>query len=294
MSVFRPNEVWSERERGDFEACVAASYAMGLAYGGVGMTAPYTQAERERLEVVANEPQNLDTTDTKSLAVFHVKLRRPSVTDKRAFFSRPGIGACVTGNGSPGGFQAGTFIHEVFVVGVSATEMLLYDPLAPIGAAPQPVTVDKMVAWVRGLQPHQAREVLKDEFGGMAVPLITNIEAVAPSSSAQFQQGVNYPFWRYDPATSAKQVFTLTPPAATSAPTTARVTFVGEQPAFYFPKVFANGFKEDAYCAVDLQIASPQADCSGLEAQVAQLTADLASARARIAEIEAALGSAAK
>jgi hypothetical protein len=293
MSVFRPDVVWSERETGDFEACVAASYAMGLAYGGVPMAAPYTQAERERLEVVTNEPQDLNTTDTKALAVYGVKLRLPSVGTVSAFLSRPGIGACLTGIGSPGGFQAGTFTHEVFVVVESSTSVLLYDPLAPIGSAPKRVTVAKMVAWAQGVRPNDAREVRKDEFGGKAVPLITNVQPVAPNSSAQFEKGVNYQFWRYDPATGAKQVFTLTPPAATSAPTTARVTFVGEQPAFYFPRVFANGFKDDAYCAADLRIASPQVDCSALEAQVAQLTADLAAAHSRIAEIEAALGGAA-
>ena len=173
MSQWRPLEVWTEREgdiagtpqdEGDFEACVATSYAMGLLYGGVIMPAPYTQAERERLEVVANEPQDLAASDGRALEVHGHRLRGPSVTSsKLAFLARPGLGFCLTGVGSPVGAQAGTFTHEVFAVAQSTTNALVYDPLLPANSGPKAVSLPALAAWMKGVGPNQVREVMLDE-----------------------------------------------------------------------------------------------------------------------------------
>jgi hypothetical protein len=169
-------EVWTEREgdiagtpqdEGDFEACVATSYAMGLLYGGVIMPAPYTQPERERLEVVANEPQDLAASDEKALEVHGHRLRGPSVTSsKLAFLARPGLGFCLTGVGSPVGAQAGTFTHEVFAVAQSTGNALVYDPLLPAKSGPKPVSLPALAAWMKGVGPNQVREVKLDELTG--------------------------------------------------------------------------------------------------------------------------------
>jgi hypothetical protein len=169
MSDWRENEVWSEREVGDFEACVATSYAMGLLYGGVDMAQPYTQAERERLEVTFNEPQNLPTTDTKAQAVYGAKLRPPAAgISKTAFLARPGVGYCLTGTGSPLGLQPGTFIHEVFGVALTREKVMVYDPLARPGSPPAPMTVTALAAWMKGVADHQVREIRKDELTDMS------------------------------------------------------------------------------------------------------------------------------
>jgi hypothetical protein len=169
-------EVWTEREgdipgtpmnEGDFEACVATSYAMGLLYGGVTMPAPYTQAERERLEVVSREPQDLPATDVKALEVHGHRLRGPSVTSSNAaFLARPGLGFCLTGVGSPVGAQAGSFTHEVFAVALPSGNVRVYDPLQPAGFQPTDKSVSDMAAWMKGVGARQVREIGKDEFTG--------------------------------------------------------------------------------------------------------------------------------
>jgi hypothetical protein len=174
VSQWQPDRVWTEREgdvpgtpadEGDFEACVATSYVMGLLYGGVRMNAPYTQAERERLEVVTREPQDLRASDRKAKEVYGRVLRGPSVTtSKVAFLARPGLGYCLTGVGSPVGAQAGTFIHEVFAVAVSATTVRVYDPLLQGTSGPKDRSVQAIAAWMKGIAPHQVREVRRDEF----------------------------------------------------------------------------------------------------------------------------------
>ena len=176
MSQWRPMEVWTEREgdipgtlddEGDFEACVASSYAMGLLYGGATMPAPYTQAERERLEVVANAPQDLSASDVKALEVYGHRLRGPSVTSSNAaFLARPGLGFCLTGKRSPVGAQAGDFLHEVFAVALSSTEVRVYDPLRPAESQPTDMRLGDLAAWMLGVGENQVREIGKDEFTG--------------------------------------------------------------------------------------------------------------------------------
>jgi hypothetical protein len=165
VSQWNPNIVWTEREVGDWEACVATSYAMGLLYGGVTMRAPYTQAQRELLEVTADAPQDLNTTDARARQLFSRTLLLPSVTtSETAFLARPGMGFCLTGVGSPVGAQAGTFTHEVFGVAMSTSVIRVYDPLLPPGAAPIDRSVAHMTAWMNGIASHQVREIRKDYF----------------------------------------------------------------------------------------------------------------------------------
>lgn len=170
-------QVWTEREgdipgtpmnEGDWEACVATSYSMALLYGGVRMAAPYTQRQRELLEIhgaAADASQDLAASDVMSQRVYGVKLRgaTPGLTAAQAL-GRPGVGMCLTTNNSPGGYGTG-FIHEVFWVGVSASAGLLYDPLAPVGSQPQSRTVAYMLPFLRGLGDNQLREVREWEFG---------------------------------------------------------------------------------------------------------------------------------
>jgi hypothetical protein len=177
VSQWQPGRVWTQREldipstplkdESDFEACVATSYAMGLLYGGVTMPAPYTQAERERLEVVFREPQDLSASDAKALEVYGHRLRGPSVTSsKAAFLARPGLGFCLTGVGSPVGAQAGTFTHEVFAVAQSTTTVRVYDPLLSATTRPKDRSVRDLAAWMKGVGANQVREVRKDELAG--------------------------------------------------------------------------------------------------------------------------------
>jgi hypothetical protein len=139
---------------------------MGLLYGGLVMSAPYTQAERERLELVADEPQDLGTTDGRALAVYGARLRGPTAGLTAAqFLARPGIGMCLTGYGSPCGYQAGTFTHEVFAVGKTADTITVYDPLAPPGAGPTDKSVSYMAGWLKGLGGNDLREIRANELG---------------------------------------------------------------------------------------------------------------------------------
>lgn len=159
--------VWSEREAGDWEACVVTAYSMGLLYGGVRMAAPYTQAQRELLEAVPDEPQNLTTTDAMSLKVYGVKLRPFSTGTVADAVTRVGVGICLTGSGSPGtqwqpGFTGG---HEIFYVPTSATVGLLYDPLAPNKSNPEVIAASRIVGWARSPTVGAAREVKQWEFG---------------------------------------------------------------------------------------------------------------------------------
>jgi hypothetical protein len=169
-SGWRSGEVWTERESGDWEACVATSYAMTLLYGGVSMGAPYTQAERERLEVVADEPQDLSTTDGQARAVYGAVLRGPSTTDRQAFLNRAGVGYCLTGVGSPLGYQPGTFLHEVMAVGRGDGSVAVYDPLAPAGYGPSTMSVSTLAGWLTGLGPNDAREIRSGEIGDEVNP----------------------------------------------------------------------------------------------------------------------------
>jgi hypothetical protein len=176
VSQWKPLLVWTEREvddpstplnnEGDFEACVATSYVMGLLYGGVIMPHPYTQAERERLEANPRESQDLNVSDGKAVEVYGHQLRRSSVTtSKTDFLARPGMGYCLTGTGSPLS-GTGTFFHEVFGVAQSRDRVRVYDPLQPAGSQPTDMNVADLARWLHGIGPNQVREVGMDEFSG--------------------------------------------------------------------------------------------------------------------------------
>ena len=166
------NKVWTEREAGDWEACVVTAYGMGLIHGGVKMPAPYTQAERERLEKVKDEPQDLNTTDIMSDAVYRVRLRKLSTGAIADAVRRVNVGLVLTGFGSPGtqwtpGF---TGAHEVFYVPTSPNSGYLGDPLAPDRRAFELVASSTIVGWAVGAGPNQAREVKVDEFAPVIPP----------------------------------------------------------------------------------------------------------------------------
>jgi hypothetical protein len=170
-SQFDAGRVWTEREYGDWEACVACSYEMALLYAGVQMAAPYTQAEREKIEAHADEPQNLATTDYQANRVYGAQLRGPSTSDPVAFVNRPGVGFCITGVGSPLGYQPGTFTHEVFGIGQSGGQVAIYDPLAPEGYGPSMMSVSAVADWILYLGPGDAREITAGELGGEMNPI---------------------------------------------------------------------------------------------------------------------------
>ena len=160
------NKTWTEREAGDWEACVVTAYAMGLIHGGVKMAAPYTQAEREKLEAVKDSPQDLLTTDAMSHQVYGVSLRKVSTTTLAGAVSRPNIGLVLTGRGSPGTQWQPGFVglHEVFYVPTSANSGYLGDPLATNLRPFELIAASKILGWATGIGSNQAREVRFDEF----------------------------------------------------------------------------------------------------------------------------------
>ena len=217
--------VWSEREKGDWEACVATSYARGLLYGGVSMAAPYTQAEREKLEVVPDESQNLASTDLMALKVYGVKLRPVTVSTIEQAVARVGVGLCLTGKGSPGiQYQPGfAGLHEIFMVPLSSTKAAVCDPLAPDGAESQVLDASKVIAWVKnagkGVGPSDAREVKENEF--MSVVTRTLFD---PERTVSFTEAGVYTGYKLD---GSKKVYSLA--RASSAPASAAVVI--DQPS---------------------------------------------------------------
>lgn len=224
MSQFREMEVWTEREgdnpatpnvnEGDWEACVATAYEMGLLFGGVTMAAPYTQAEREKLEAVYDTSQDLSISDGMARAVYGHALRGPTVTSsKAAFLARPGLGFCLTGVGSPVGAQAGTFMHEVFGYARSTTVVRVYDPLRPAGSQPTDMTVAAMAAWMKGVGPNDVREVARDEFG-----VTDTTTTTYPAPRTWLTKGGALSGYRLSPApTSTSGVFNAGSPAHSDA-----------------------------------------------------------------------------
>jgi hypothetical protein len=138
--------VWSEIEGGDWEACVISSYLEGLVYGGVTSfpLGVYTQAEREALELIPDEPQDYNTTDGRALARYGVQLRKLSTGSLADAVTRVGVGLVLAGYGDLF-IPSGATIHSVFYLPTSPTAGLLYDPLAA--------------------GPNDAREVRDNEFG---------------------------------------------------------------------------------------------------------------------------------
>src|SRR3970040_18465 len=69
--------VWTEREVGDWEACVITSGLMAIMYGGYTKfpLGAYTQAEREALEIIPDEPTNYAGLDKVFPARYGIKLR---------------------------------------------------------------------------------------------------------------------------------------------------------------------------------------------------------------------------
>lgn len=163
--------VWSERESGDWEACVPASYLIGLVYGGVRNfpLGIYSQAEREALELVPDEPQDYATTDARALARYGVQLRKLSTGSIADAVTRVGIGLVCTGYG---GLLIATeaSIHSLFYLPTSSTAGLVFDPLAPNQSAGVAISAAQVVAWTAGRAgPNQVREVREDEFGDAAM-----------------------------------------------------------------------------------------------------------------------------
>jgi len=160
-----PPLVWSEREGGDWEACVISSYLIGLVYGGLHSfpLGIYTQAEREALEQVADEPQDYHTTDATSQARYGVQLRKLSTGGIDDAVTRVGIGLVAAGYG---GLLIPTTapIHSVFYLPTSQTAGLLFDPLAANQSAGVPIDASRIVAWSKGAGPNDAREVKENEF----------------------------------------------------------------------------------------------------------------------------------
>lgn len=286
------SKVWTEREEGDWEACVTTAYSMALLYGGVKMAAPYTKAQRELLEVIADAPQTLNQTDTKSLQVYGVKLRgaTPGLTIPQAL-GRPGIGLCLTTNNSPGGFGTG-FIHEVFWVGQSATTGLLYDPLAPEGSAPQTRTVAYMVPWIRGVADHQIREVREWEFGP---PPPTETKMAIRPVREDFTTGAGPTggqFYTEGPGVGSPKYFTVATRVESIGETTDglwRVLFYwGSNPTggeyLWMARSKLTPIAGTRNPAVGFAKDLPEADCSVQDSEIAKLKAALVVATDKLEE----------
>lgn len=158
--------VWSEQEAGDWEACVAASYLTGMVYGGHGAypLGIYTQAEREALEAVPDEPQDYNTTDAKALSRYGVKLRTLSTGTLESAVARVGVGLVLAGYGAVN-IPTSAPIHSVFYLPTTATAGLVYDPLAPNRSAGVSTPAAKILGWAKGPGPNDAREVRENELG---------------------------------------------------------------------------------------------------------------------------------
>lgn len=285
--------VWTEREadipltainEGDWEACVATSYSMALRYGGVKMEAPYTQKQRELIEAVKDSPQDLGVSDQMSLKVYGVKLRplSPGITSATQAISRPGVGLCLTGVGSPGGYQAGTFTHEVFWAGISTVAGLLYDPLAPPGSRPQTKTIATMAAWVKGIAAHQIREIRIDEFAG-GNSMIESLKGYPPGTVIPLTAGVTYNFFEYD-ANGNKIAWSGKYATNTSAATEALVDLTNEGPAHFLPKIYQPGvrFHQNVYLgqaqATPIFPNTPEPDDEAIAAAASAAALDVAAA----------------
>jgi hypothetical protein len=221
--------VWTERESGDWEACVITAYLMGLLYGGAPIPDPYTQAEREALEVAADEPQDFDTTDTRAQARYGVQLRKLS-TDTIAYaVTRIGVGLVMAGYGGLL-IPTGAPIHAVFYVPATAIAGWLFDPLAPDRSAPVSIAASRMVAWSKGAGPNDVREVREDEF----VPDADVQVRPYPTPRTWLTKGGVLVGRRLDPAPLvASQTFVAGSPAHSSAEYTITPTPAGWPPGPY-------------------------------------------------------------
>jgi hypothetical protein len=157
--------VWTEREGGDWEACVICSYLEGLIWGGVTNfpLGVYTQAEREASEWVTDEPQDLAATDRVSLGRYGVQLRKLSTGTLDDALSRVDVGLVLAGRGSLN-IATAAELHCVFVIPKANALSLVFDPLAPNQSAGVLTANLKILGWAKGAGPNDAREVKKDEF----------------------------------------------------------------------------------------------------------------------------------
>lgn len=175
--------VWTEREGGDWEACVISSYLIGLVYGGLAVfpLGIYSQAEREALEKVADEPQDYYTTDAVAQARYGIQLRKLSTGSIPDAVTRVGVGLVLAGYGALL-IPTTAPIHSVFYLPVSATAGLVFDPLAVNQSAGVSIAASQIVAWSKGAGPNDAREVKENEFamntpgGKLAGPPIGTFE----------------------------------------------------------------------------------------------------------------------
>jgi len=241
--------VWSERELGDWEACVISSYLEGLVYGGVTNfpKGVYTQAERETLEKVPDEPQDYATTDLVAQARYGVHLRKVSVATLAAALARVGVGLVLAGYGSLN-IPTSAPIHSVFYVPTSSVSGLVFDPLAPNQSAGVATPATKVLAWAKGPGANDAREVMKDEFAKSAggnMPVIEKLTALPKGSSVQFVANKQYQFFWFDPTNGARSSSAWVPKTATAAGAEALVDLTGEGPAYFLPKCFDGSVLRD-------------------------------------------------
>jgi hypothetical protein len=165
--------IWTEQEVGDWEACVICSGLMALMYGGVSSfpLGAYTQAERETLELVADESMNYSQLDQVFPARYGVTLRPLTTGSIADAVTRAGVGLLCAGRAGIGApLSGGTFTHSIFFVPLGNGTGLLYDPLAPDRAEPVLVYNSVIVNWAKGAGAFDAREVKQWEFGHPVIP----------------------------------------------------------------------------------------------------------------------------
>ena len=267
--------VWSEREGGDWEACVISSYLEGLVYGGVTNfpLGVYTQEEREKLERIPDEPQDYNTTDVVAQARYGVHLRKLSTDTLQNAVTRVGIGLVLAGYGSLN-IATNAPIHSIFYLPMNTGAGLVFDPLAANQSAGVLTLAAKVLKWAKGAGPNDAREVRKGEFNTVTLTTVKAEDWLPTQNPTGASNGV----LRETPDKAAAIVARIpigTPvrsiaEIATTAPAgdnNWRLTEYNSKPAYmlrrdWSPKVAGGDPKVDAEFDAFLQGKSFASDCT--------------------------------
>lgn len=246
--------VWSERENpsapgGKLTDCVHCAVLMALTYAEAPIPNAFTVAERERFEDATGLPEfdpsdgvqpgqeqetgllDFAPTDTASQALYGVQAHPPTEADLPNLLRSPKVAVALNGEGTglPGGFLGA---HAVCVVtNPAGGDLLVYDPLEPMGSGDVHASIEAIVNWHRGIAPYQDMRYTRDgEFAepSQEVPVVI-LKELFPRGELPFSIGpdpVPIPGYDLNEATGQlTQVCTVGfPDAASSAPGDARIS----------------------------------------------------------------------
>lgn len=186
--------VWTEREAGDWEACVIAAGLMALMYGGVYKfpLGAYTQAEREALEPVWDEPTNFSGMNAAFQKRYGIQIRALSTGSIADAVTRKGIGLLLAGKFGIGSIAnptvpgtLGAFTHASFFVPLGDGRCLYYEPMDANMSEPRVVSNSQVINWAKGADANSAREVRQWEFGTLPAGVKMVIRPVSEQFSTK-------------------------------------------------------------------------------------------------------------